>query len=51
MLLPETMTGHKLTAVRVLAWTLVLAATGGAFTMYAQPEFMVQLSNQMWACF
>lgn len=45
------MTGLKITAVRVLAWMLVLAATGGAFMLYAQPEFMVQLSNQMWACF
>jgi len=45
------MTGRKLTAVRVLAWMLALAAIGGAFMLYLQPDFMVQLSNQMWACF
>ncbi|MEI8156354.1 MAG: hypothetical protein WCH60_05775 [Burkholderiales bacterium] len=23
----------------------------GVFLMYSQPDFMVQMANQMWACF
>jgi hypothetical protein len=28
--------------------TVVLA---GVFLLYIQPDFMVQMANQMWACF
>jgi hypothetical protein len=28
--------------------TVVLA---GVFLLYTQPDFMVQMANQMWACF
>ena len=30
---------------------LALAALAGVFLLYTRPDFMVQLSNQMWACF
>jgi hypothetical protein len=30
---------------------LALAALAGVFTLYLRPDFLVQLSNQVWACF
>ena len=30
---------------------LVAAGLAGVFLLYTQPDFMVQLSNQFWACF
>jgi hypothetical protein len=30
---------------------LVLAALAGVFVLYTRPEFLLQLSNQIWACF
>lgn len=36
---------------RLLAWTLALAALLGVFGLYLRPDFMVQLSQQVWACF
>lgn len=34
------------------AWgALVLAALAGAFALYTRPDFLLQLSNQLWACF
>ncbi|ARV18055.1 hypothetical protein AEP_01102 [Curvibacter sp. AEP1-3] len=31
-----------------LALCVLLTAV---FTLYAQPDFMVQMANQLWACF
>jgi hypothetical protein len=31
--------------------TLALAALALAFYLYTQPEFMVQMANEVWACF
>ena len=45
------MTTHRTALVSTLAWVLTVAAVAGAFMLYAQPDFMVQLSNQVWACF
>lgn len=42
---------NKAHLLRTLGWLLSLAAIAGAFVMYTQPDFMVQLSNQVWACF
>jgi hypothetical protein len=28
-----------------------LLALAGAFYLYTQPDFLVQLANQVWACF
>ncbi len=30
---------------------LVLAMLVGVFYLYTQPDFLVQMSNQLWACF
>ena len=30
---------------------LALAALAGVFVMYTRAEFMVQMANQVWACF
>lgn len=30
---------------------LALAALIGVFALYTRPEFLLQLSNQIWACF
>jgi hypothetical protein len=39
----------------MLQKTLLTAAVcltlGGVFALYAQPDFMVQMANQVWACF
>lgn len=36
---------------RVALTVLALAALAGVFVLYTRPEFLVQLSNQVWACF
>lgn len=28
-----------------------LAALAGVFVLYTRPDFLLQLSNQIWACF
>lgn len=33
------------------AWALALLALAAVFLLYAQPDFVVQLSNQIWGCF
>ena len=30
---------------------LALAALAGVFVLYTRPDFLLQLSNQIWACF
>lgn len=30
---------------------LALAVLAGVFYLYTQPDFLVQLANQLWACF
>ncbi|WP_255358203.1 hypothetical protein [Pseudorhodoferax sp. Leaf274] len=37
--------------LRLLGWTAALAVLGGVFMLYLQPEFVVGLANQVWACF
>jgi hypothetical protein len=39
------------TARRVLAWLAVAAVLAGVFMAYASPGLMVELANQVWACF
>ncbi len=36
---------------RLLGWSLVMALLLGVFALYLQPDFMVQLAQQVWACF
>lgn len=30
---------------------LALAVLAGVFVLYTRPDFLLQLSNQIWACF
>lgn len=48
-----TMRGRPGTQKTVKALALALAMTllAVVFGLYARPDFMVQLANQMWACF
>ena len=32
-------------------WALALVVLAGVFLMYQRPDFLVQMSNQVWACF
>lgn len=36
---------------RIVAGALAVGALVGVFMLYTQPDFMVQLANQVWACF
>ena len=37
--------------VRWLTGILVVAVLLGVFALYTQPNFLVQIANQLWACF
>ncbi len=39
------------TPARLSAWTAALLALAGVFALYLQPDFVVDLANQVWACF
>jgi hypothetical protein len=45
------MTMPPLNGHRLLVWALALALLLGVFALYLQPDFMVQLAQQLWACF
>ncbi len=36
---------------RIALGGLAVAALAGVFVMYTRPDFMVQMANQVWACF
>ena len=36
---------------RILIWATILAVLLAVFALYLQPEFMVTLADQVWACF
>lgn len=36
---------------RWLTGALVVAVLLGVFALYTQPDFLVQMANQLWACF
>ncbi len=36
---------------RLLVIAVAAGALAGVFMLYTQPHFMVQLANQVWACF
>jgi hypothetical protein len=38
-------------ATRMLLWGAALLALLGVFALYTRPDFLVTLSNQIWACF
>ena len=35
----------------ITAWLAATVALLGVFALYAQPDFLVVLANQVWACF
>ena len=37
--------------LQIVAWMVAAAVMSGVFAMYIQPDFLVVLSNQVWACF
>ncbi|MDO4593471.1 MAG: hypothetical protein Q4B46_11845 [Comamonadaceae bacterium] len=36
---------------RAVLWAVVLLALLGVFALYTQPQFMITLADQVWACF
>jgi hypothetical protein len=36
---------------QALLLLLALALLAGVFALYTRPDFLLQLSNQIWACF
>ena len=36
---------------RMVAWGIAAVALTGVFLLYAQPDFLVMLGNQIWTCF
>jgi hypothetical protein len=36
---------------RAAVWAVALVAMAGVFALYVQPDFMVLMANQVWACF
>jgi hypothetical protein len=39
------------TSQKLLAYSAAVLACVGVFLLYVQPEFMVTLAGQVWACF
>ena len=39
------------TGKKIALYALALAALAGVFALYTRPDFLVDLSNQVWACF
>lgn len=37
--------------IQITCWLAAATALLGVFTLYIQPDFLVVLSNQVWACF
>lgn len=38
-------------AKKIALFALAFAALAGVFALYLRPDFLVDLSNQVWACF
>lgn len=37
--------------LRVIAGIVAIALLAAVFLLYTRPDFMVQMANQVWACF
>lgn len=37
--------------LRMLGASLAVGVLGGVFLLYTRPDFLVQMANQLWACF
>lgn len=38
-------------AVKALVWSAVALALAGAWSLYTQPDFVVDLADRVWSCF
>lgn len=38
-------------AARIATWTACLAVLAAVFALYARPDFLKTLADQIWACF
>ena len=38
-------------AVKALVWSAVALALAGAWLLYTQPHFLVDLADRVWSCF
>jgi hypothetical protein len=38
-------------ARKALLWCVAVAASLGVFALYTRPDFLITLSDQLWACF
>jgi len=36
---------------RIASGVLAVLTLAGVFLLYVQPDFMVQMANQLWSCF
>lgn len=36
---------------RLLIWVFITSVLVAVFFLYTQPDFLVQMANQIWACF
>jgi hypothetical protein len=37
--------------LKIVLWTLAIAASLGVFWLYTRPDFLLTLSQQLWSCF
>jgi len=37
--------------LRLVSGALAIVVLGAVFLLYTQPDFMVQMANQLWSCF
>ncbi len=37
--------------LKALLWSSAVLALAGAWTLYTQPDFMVQMADRVWSCF
>jgi hypothetical protein len=36
---------------KIALWSLAMLVLLGVFSLYARPDFLLTLANQVWACF
>lgn len=41
----------KTAALGTLVWATVALALAGAWSLYTQPDFLVDLADRLWSCF
>ncbi len=38
-------------ARKMMLWAVVIAASLAVFSLYARPDFLFTIANQLWSCF